>query len=92
MLVAWAGVDAVAHTWSAPTSWVVSVAFLPLHNLVPYAAVAAGITLAVAVPMLALASIGGTALEPLVGRSALVSQLQFASKSQDAAHRRAPAP
>jgi hypothetical protein len=83
-LVVWAGVDAVAHTWSAPTSWVVSVAFLPLHNLVPYAAVAAGIAVAIVVPVLALASIGGTALEPLVGRSALVSQLQFASKSQDA--------
>jgi hypothetical protein len=84
VLVAWAAVDAAAHTWSAPTSWVVSVAFLPLHNLVPYVAVVAGVAVAIAVPVLALASIGGTALEPLVGRSALVSQLQFASKSQDA--------
>jgi hypothetical protein len=83
VLTAGAGVDAVAHTWIAPTTWLSALALLPLHHLVPTIVAIVAITLAVVVPTGALVAIGGTSLEPLLQRSALTSQMRFAASMQD---------
>lgn len=83
VLVAGAAADATLRTWIAPTTWVGSLALLPLHGLVPPIVVIAGIALAAAVPIGALIAIGGTSLEPLLPRSALTSQMRFAASLQD---------
>ncbi len=82
-LVALAGVDAAFHTWIAPSTWIGSVALLPLPNLVPAVVVVAALVIAVAVPAIALVVIAGTSLEPLAHRSALTSQMRFAASMQD---------
>ncbi len=83
LLLAAAVADATFHTWFAPTTWVSSLALLPLHGLVPAAVAVLGIALAVVLPVVAILAIGGTSLEPLRQRSALVSQMRFAASLQD---------
>jgi hypothetical protein len=83
VLVAAATVDATAHTWIAPSTWVAALALLTLPGLVPPLVVGGGIALAVVVPVLAVVAIGGTSLEPLLQRSALTSQMRFAASLQD---------
>jgi hypothetical protein len=83
VVTAGAVVDAVAHTWIAPTTWLAGLAVLPLHHLVPTLVVIVAIALTVIVPTGALVAIGGTSLEPLLQRSALTSQMRFAASMQD---------
>ena len=75
--------DARFRTWIAPSTWVASLALLPVRGLVPPLVVIGGIALALALPIAALTLIGGTALEPLVQRSAVTSQMRFAASLQD---------
>jgi hypothetical protein len=83
LLVALAVVDVARRTWIAPTTWVASMGLVPLRGLVPTAAVVAGAVAAVALPAFALWSVGGSSLELLARRSALVSQLRFAASLED---------
>ncbi len=83
VVIAAAVADLALGTWLAPSTWLGSLALLPLHGLVPAAVVIAGLAFAVVVPAGALVAIGGTSLEPLEQRSALTSQMRFAASMQD---------
>jgi hypothetical protein len=83
LVLAGAIADTAFRTWITPSTWLASLALLPVHGLVPPLVVVAGIALAVALPVAALVAIGGTSLEPLLQRSALTSQMRFAASLQD---------
>jgi hypothetical protein len=73
-------VDVVEGTKVAPGSWLGALALTPV-DVHPVAA--AGVGLAVVIPLVGLAGVGGTSLEAALRRAGLVGQLRFAVTMQD---------
>jgi hypothetical protein len=80
VLIAWAIVDAFAHTTTAPTAWVSSLAMLPL---VVHPVFVLGPIIAIGATVAGLYAIGGISIEAAMRRSGLVGQLRFAATVQD---------
>ena len=80
LLLALAGVDVWLHTTIAPTTWVASVALLPLRTY-PVVVLAPIVTVGIAV--YGFLTIGGLSIDASLRRAALVGQLRFAATVQD---------
>jgi hypothetical protein len=73
-------VDVVEGTKAGPGTWLAALALSPVEV---HPVAAAGVALAVVVPLVGLAGVGGTSLEAALRRAGLVGQLRFAVTMQD---------
>jgi hypothetical protein len=80
VLLAWAALDLVLHLTTAPTTWITSIATMPLETR--YVAIAGGLV-AIAATVVGFLAIGGLSIEAALRRSGLVGQLRFAATVQD---------
>jgi hypothetical protein len=80
VFIVWASVDVAVGTETSPTSQLGRVGLAPLHwsSWAPV-----GIALAIIVPIIGLAVVGGMSLEHAQHRASLVGQLRFAATLQD---------
>lgn len=80
LLLVWAVGDATGYAPTAPSTWLGTIVLWPLHfdplGLAPVA-------VAVALPAIAMSTIGGLSIEAAMRRTALVGQLRFAVTQQD---------
>jgi hypothetical protein len=80
LVLAWSAFDLANDRTTSPLTFIGQLALWPLH----FDALAlAGVAVAIAVPALAVARVGGTSLEAAERRASLAGQLRFAATLQD---------